>query len=254
MPASSPAEPQTMTWPMTGRVRATRRAAAPRAPSAATPHDAVRHPRLRRALNIAIAALALVILLPVFLLVALAVRFSSSGPIVYSQVRVGLDRRSRRGAAPQSRRGSDIGGTPFTIYKFRTMYVDAEHASGAVWATQNDPRVTPVGRVLRQYRLDELPQLLNVIQGDMNIVGPRPERPQIFARLRDDIENYQVRQRARPGITGLAQVSQQYDTCLDDVRSKVRYDIEYVRDSTVWDDISIMLRTIPVVLFKRGGW
>ena len=109
------------------------------------------------------------------------------------------------------------------------MRVDAERQSGAVWAQQDDPRVTPVGRLLRQYRLDELPQLLNVLRGEMNIVGPRPERPTIFAELREHIAEYPLRQRAKPGITGLAQINHHYDRSLDDVRTKVSYDLEYIR-------------------------
>jgi lipopolysaccharide/colanic/teichoic acid biosynthesis glycosyltransferase len=191
--------------------------------------------------------------LPLLLLIALAIKLSSRGPVLYTQERVGLDRRLA-GSRPESRRRRDLGGQPFTIYKFRTMRVDAERESGAVWATQNDPRVTPVGRFLRQYRLDELPQLLNVMQGDMNIVGPRPERPAIFAELREHITEYPLRQRAKPGITGLAQIHHHYDRSLDDVRTKVRFDLEYIRRRSLWEDFRIMLQTIPVVFLRRGGW
>lgn len=208
----------------------------------------------RRAVNVAIALVALVVALPLMIVTAILVRLDSPGPIIYTQARVGLDRRRRRIAATVESRVTDIGGKPFTIYKFRTMRVDAEAGGSAVWATQQDPRVTSIGRFLRASRLDELPQLVNVLKGDMNIVGPRPERPQIFARLREDIQHYQVRQRARPGITGLAQINQAYDTCLDDVRKKVAYDLEYVRDSSVWDDLAIMAKTIPVMLMRRYGW
>ena len=128
------------------------------------------------------------------------------------------------------------------------------NASGAVWAAQNDARVTPLGKFLRASRLDELPQLWNVVKGDMNIVGPRPERPSIFARLRDDIAEYPLRQRARPGITGLAQISQSYDSCMDDVRNKVCYDLEYLSRQSLAEDMRIMLKTVPVMLFKKGGW
>jgi lipopolysaccharide/colanic/teichoic acid biosynthesis glycosyltransferase len=152
------------------------------------------------------------------------------------------------------RRERDLGGRPFTIYKFRTMWVDAEHASGAVWAQQSDPRVTPLGRLLRQYRLDELPQLFNVLKGEMNIVGPRPERPTIFAELREHIAEYPLRQRAKPGITGLAQINHHYDRSLEDVRTKVHYDLEYIRRQSVTEDLRIMLMTVPVVLLRRGGW
>ena len=207
-----------------------------------------------RVLNLSLALLALVVLAPVFLLLAFAVKLSSRGPVFYTQERVGLDRRSLGQVDSNRRRKSDLGGQPFTIYKFRTMRVDAEAHSGAVWAQQDDPRVTPIGRVLRQYRLDELPQLLNVLRGEMNIVGPRPERPGIFAELRTHIAEYPLRQRAKPGITGLAQISHHYDSSIDDVRRKVRYDLEYIRRQSVREDLRIMLRTVPVVLFRRGGW
>ncbi|HEV7365953.1 MAG TPA: sugar transferase, partial [Gemmatimonadales bacterium] len=167
-------------------------------------HDAALLPR---GLNLCLALIALVLLLPIFLILALLVWLTSDGPVLYTQVRVGLDRRLPIVGSQNHRRERDIGGRPFTIYKFRTMRVDAEHHSGAVWAQQRDPRVTPIGRLLRQYRLDELPQLLNVLKGEMNIVGPRPERPTIFAELREHIAEYPLRQRAKPGITGLAQIN-----------------------------------------------
>jgi lipopolysaccharide/colanic/teichoic acid biosynthesis glycosyltransferase len=131
--------------------------------------------------------------------------------------------------------------------------VNAECGTGAVWATRNDPRVTPVGRFLRACRLDELPQLYNVLRGDMNIVGPRPERPSIFCRLREAIPEYPLRQRARPGITGWAQVKHCYDTCIDDVKKKVHFDLEYLQRRNLWIDLQIMARTIPVMLLKRGA-
>jgi lipopolysaccharide/colanic/teichoic acid biosynthesis glycosyltransferase len=210
--------------------------------------------RATRWVNLFLALLALLVLLPVLLLIALAIKLTSRGPVLYTQERVGLDRRLPGAEAGNYRRARDIGGRPFTIYKFRTMWVDAERATGAVWATQNDPRITPVGRFLRQYRLDEIPQLLNVMRGEMNIVGPRPERPTIFAELRGHIAEYPLRQRAKPGITGLAQIHHHYDRSVEDVRTKVRYDLEYIRRQSVWEDLRIMLRTIPVVLFRRGGW
>jgi lipopolysaccharide/colanic/teichoic acid biosynthesis glycosyltransferase len=213
-----------------------------------------RHEGLRRGLNLLIASVALIAVSPLMLLIAAVVKCTSRGPIFYTQTRVGLDRRGRSAAARNLRRSNDLGGRPFRIYKFRTMCVNAEQLTGAVWATRGDPRVTLVGRFLRQYRLDELPQLINVIKGDMNIVGPRPERPTIFADLRTKVADYAVRQRARPGITGLAQISQQYDSSLDDVRNKVRHDVEYLRRQSLGEDLRIMLKTIPVVLFRRGGW
>jgi lipopolysaccharide/colanic/teichoic acid biosynthesis glycosyltransferase len=138
------------------------------------------------------------------------------------------------------------------IYKFRSMYVNAEAGKGAVWATQGDPRVTPIGRFMRKCRLDELPQLINVLVGDMNIVGPRPERPVIFSRLCRDIEEYPLRQRAKPGITGWAQINHSYDASVDDVREKVRYDLEYLERQGVREDLRIMARTVPVVILGRG--
>ena len=207
-----------------------------------------------RWVNFLLAALALIALLPILLLIALAIKLTSRGPVLDTQERVGLDRRTPAGDGGNRRRTQDLGGRPFTIYKFRTMRVDAEHATGAVWATQNDPRITPVGRFLRQYRLDEIPQLLNVMRGEMNIVGPRPERPTIFAELREHIAEYPLRQRAKPGITGLAQIHHHYDRSVDDVRTKVRYDLEYIRRRSLGEDIRIMLRTIPVVFLRRGGW
>ena len=209
---------------------------------------------LRRGLNVVVALIALVLLFPLLVLIALLVWLTSPGPILYTQVRVGLDRRVPVDAKQNQRRERDLGGQPFTIYKFRTMRVDAEHQSGAVWAQQGDPRVTSIGRLLRQYRLDELPQLINVLRGEMNIVGPRPERPTIFAELREHIAEYPLRQRARPGITGLAQINHHYDRSLDDVRTKVRYDLEYLQRQSAAEDFRIMLKTLPVMLRRRGGW
>jgi lipopolysaccharide/colanic/teichoic acid biosynthesis glycosyltransferase len=207
-----------------------------------------------RLVNFFLALVAVLLLLPILAFIAILVRCSSPGPVLYTQIRVGHDRRSPANRNQNHRRERDLGGRLFTIYKFRTMWVDAEHASGAVWAQQRDPRVTPLGRLLRQYRLDELPQLFNVLTGEMNIVGPRPERPTIFAELREHIAEYPLRQRAKPGITGLAQINHHYDRSLEDVRTKVHYDLEYIRRQSVAEDLRIMLKTLPVVLLRRGGW
>lgn len=214
----------------------------------------VSNSRGNRLLNLVLALAALIVLSPLMLIIALLVRLTSRGPVLYTQTRVGLDRRLPLDPSMNHRREQNLGGQPFTIYKFRTMRVDAEHGSGAVWAQQQDPRVTAVGGLLRQYRLDELPQLLNVLRGEMNIVGPRPERPTIFAELREHIAEYPLRQRAKPGITGLAQINHHYDRSLDDVRTKVHYDLEYIRRQSVAEDLRIMLKTVPVVLLRRGGW
>jgi lipopolysaccharide/colanic/teichoic acid biosynthesis glycosyltransferase len=214
-----------------------------------------RRAKFERALNVIVASVGLVIGAPLILVFAALVKLSSPGPIFYSQARVGLDRRrSIRSAHVYDRRAEDLGGRPFMIYKFRTMRVGAEKPNGAVWATRGDPRVTPIGRVMRKYRVDELPQLINVLRGEMNIVGPRPERPSIFRRLCDDINEYPLRQQARPGITGWAQVNHSYDTSVDDVRLKVRYDLEYLERQGCAADLLIMARTVPVMIFRKGGW
>lgn len=207
-----------------------------------------------RLINILIAFVALAMLAPLLVLIGLLVAFTSRGPIIHVQTRVGVDRRSRRQPVDlgQDGRVRDLGGAAFHMYKFRSMVANAEE-SGAVWARQGDARVTPLGRVLRASRLDELPQLFNVLRGDMNIVGPRPERPSIFARLRESIDEYPDRQLGRPGITGWAQINHRYDTCHEDVQIKVRYDLEYLRRQSVAEDLRIMLKTIPVMLFARGS-
>jgi lipopolysaccharide/colanic/teichoic acid biosynthesis glycosyltransferase len=208
---------------------------------------------INRVTNVTIAVLALVLLAPVLVLIALAIKLTSRGSVFYRQTRVGMDRRRRPTTAVFDRRHDNVGGVAFSIYKFRSMRTDAEQATGAVWATQNDPRVTTVGRFLRKTRLDEVPQLLNVIKGDMNIVGPRPERPSIFAELRQNIEEYPLRQQARPGITGWAQINHAYDASIDDVRTKVRYDLEYLQRQSLVEDFKIMARTLPVMIFNRGA-
>lgn len=213
-----------------------------------------RHEGVNRGLNLALALLALLVTFPLLFLLAVAVKLTSRGPILYAQTRVGLDRRWRATLAMQERRLEDLGGQVFTIWKFRTMRVDAERGSGAVWAQENDPRVTRLGKYMRMLRLDELPQFWNVVVGDMNIVGPRPERPSIVSRLREDIPEYQCRHRVKPGITGLAQINQKYDASLDDVRSKVRWDLRYISQQGVLTDLLILLRTVPAVLLRHRGW
>jgi lipopolysaccharide/colanic/teichoic acid biosynthesis glycosyltransferase len=224
----------------------------------------------RRMVNVAFAALALVVLAPLMTLIAIAVRLSSRGPVIYVQERVGLDRRrAATPSAPSSstsgiaaavplvrleRRREDAGGQPYRMFKFRTMRVDAEPQGRAVWATRDDPRVTRVGRVLRRTRLDELPQLINVLRGEMNVVGPRPERPSIAARLRREVDGYALRYRVRPGITGWAQINHPYDSSIEDVRTKVRYDLEYLSRRSVRQDLLILARTVPVMLGRRTGW
>jgi lipopolysaccharide/colanic/teichoic acid biosynthesis glycosyltransferase len=206
--------------------------------------------------SVCLALVGLIVLSPLLAVIALAIKLTTPGPICYRQIRVGVDRRRARGDAATplyDRRTCDLGGAVFRIYKFRSMRVDAERESGVVWATVDDPRVTPVGRFLRKTRMDEIPQLLNVLRGDMNVVGPRPERPSFFGRLRETIPEYPLRQRARPGITGWAQVNQGYDSSVDDVRRKVQLDLEYIEQQGLAVDLRILARTIPVVLFGRGA-
>lgn len=208
----------------------------------------------RRGLNVAASLLLIGITLPLMALIALAVKVTSRGPILYSQQRVGVDRRRDSPDLPvDPRRRRDMGGRIFRIYKFRTMVHAREDREEQRWALKNDPRVTRVGAILRKYRLDELPQLFNVLKGDMNLVGPRPEQPEIFQQLRDEVEGYQRRQRVLPGITGLAQVHLKYDQCLDDVRRKVMLDLDYVDRESPFEDVRIMARTVPVVLFGKGS-
>jgi lipopolysaccharide/colanic/teichoic acid biosynthesis glycosyltransferase len=207
----------------------------------------------RRALNIAIAAAGLVLASPVLVLIAVLIKLTSRGPVLFTQQRIGLDRRALTRAGGNTRRHFDYGGRPFTMFKFRTMQV-AKTASQEVWARPDDPRVTSIGRVLRKLRLDELPQLWNVLVGDMNVVGPRPEQPSIFVYLREQIQGYARRQRVRPGITGWAQVNLTYDRDVDDVRKKLAYDLEYIRHQSAVEDLKIMLRTPAVMLGRRSGW
>ena len=207
----------------------------------------------RRALNVAIAALGLVLALPAMIVIAALIKLTSRGPVFFTQTRVGLDRRALTGAGGNTRRHVDAGGQLFTMYKFRTMAV-AEPKAKQVWARPDDPRVTSIGRVLRKLRLDELPQLWNVLLGDMNVVGPRPEQPSIFNYLRVQVEGYARRQRVRPGITGWAQVNLAYDRSVDDVKEKVAHDLEYIRNQSTLQDLKIMLLTPAVMLGRRGGW
>jgi len=211
-----------------------------------------------RAVNLVVAIVGIALTFPLMLILAALIKLTSPGPVLYTQPRVGLDRRGgadRRGdgrGVEMGRRKTDTGGRVFRIYKFRTMRVlEGEHRQ--VWATENDPRITKIGSILRRYRLDELPQLFNVLIGDMNVVGPRPEQPEIVRQLREDVEGYLVRQRVLPGITGWAQVNHSYDACIDDVRKKVSLDLEYIGRRSVARDILIMARTLPVMIGKKGA-
>lgn len=190
--------------------------------------------RLKRAADL-MASLALGILTsPIMLLAAMAVRLESPGSIIYSQSRVGLF------------------GQEFTVYKFRSMRTDAEK-NGAVWATQGDPRITKVGRILRKTRIDELPQLWNVFKGDMSLIGPRPERPEFVRQLEEQIPFYALRHSVKPGVTGWAQVSYPYGSSVEDSRRKLEYDLYYVKNMSLLLDFRIILKTIGVILFPKGA-
>ncbi|KHT46776.1 sugar transferase [Vibrio sinaloensis] len=198
----------------------------------------------KRLFDLTGSVVALILLLPMLPFIAIAIKLSSPGPVFYKQLRVGK-------STPEKM-------VFFEIIKFRTMYQDAEQRTGAVWATENDPRITPVGRFLRKTRLDEIPQLFNVIRGEMSLIGPRPERPSFYSKLENAIPFFADRTYGvMPGITGLAQVNQGYDTCIDDVRRKVGFDHSYalsLRSIRSWlaMDIDIITRTIIVMFDGRG--
>jgi len=189
---------------------------------------------LRRIVSITVSFIGLAICLPFIPFIILAVRLSSPGPIFYRQTRVGLR------------------GRPFSVIKFRTMRQDAEE-QGAVWATQNDPRVTSLGRFMRTTRLDEIPQLWNVLRGEMGFVGPRPERPEFVQWLAGEIPFYELRHMIRPGITGWAQVRYKYGASLEETKNKLEYDLYYVKHLSLGLDLLIMFETIKTIILRRGA-
>jgi exopolysaccharide biosynthesis polyprenyl glycosylphosphotransferase len=188
-----------------------------------------------RALDLLVSATLLVLLAPLFLVVAIAIVLDDGFPVIYRQARVGR------------------GGLLFHVLKFRSMRRDAESASGPVWAADGDPRITRVGRFLRRYRIDELPQLWNVLRGDMAMVGPRPERPHFNDLLRSTVPLFELRTIVRPGITGWAQVKLAYGASSDDAREKLEYDLYYVTRRSIWFDLTILAETARVVLTGTGA-
>ena len=211
--------------------------------------------RIKRALDMVLSSLLLLAAAPLLLAIAVLIKLDSAGPVFYAQTRTGLNRRKtgrRRGPSPEpqrpARRRSVHYGRPFRILKFRSMRVDAEAQGRAVWCKGRDPRVTRVGYWLRRTHLDELPQLVNILRGDMSLVGPRPERPELVEHLRAVIPNYEARLRVHPGLTGLAQTRHRPDEEIWDVRQKMRYDLLYIRNRSLRLDLAIMLRTVPLML------
>ena len=189
----------------------------------------------KRGFDILLSLFGIMLVLPLWPVVALLVKFDSPGPIFFRQIRVGEREKN------------------FTVYKFRTMRQDAEKETGAVWAVQDDPRVTKIGKFLRKSRIDELPQLYNVLMGDMSFVGPRPERPEFVERLNRKIPYYSKRHFMKPGVTGWAQVCYPYGASDEDALEKLRYDLYYIKNYSLWLDFLIILETVKVVAFGRGG-
>lgn len=181
--------------------------------------------RVKASLDFVLAATALLIALPVLVACVVLVRLTSRGPAIYTQTRVGR------------------GGRVFVLYKIRTMYHNCESTTGPQWSLPGDPRITPVGRILRRLHLDELPQLVNVLQGHMSLIGPRPERPEIVAKLRQAVAGYDRRHAVKPGITGFAQIHLPPDTCLRSVKNKLVYDLFYIRHRSVLLELFILVAT-----------
>jgi lipopolysaccharide/colanic/teichoic acid biosynthesis glycosyltransferase len=178
------------------------------------------------AIDFCLATVLLILTAPVLLISALLVKLTSRGPMIYSQVRLGRD------------------GRPYRIFKLRSMYHLCESRSGPRWSLNGDPRITPLGRFLRRSHLDELPQLWNILRGEMSLVGPRPERPEFIPTLAKEVPLYTKRMAVRPGVTGLAQVQLPADTDLDSVRRKVAYDLYYVHQASLWIDVRILVATV----------
>jgi lipopolysaccharide/colanic/teichoic acid biosynthesis glycosyltransferase len=214
---------------------------AAQAPLAAAPlweelSQAVRSRPLWRSVEFVIAVLLLVLTAPLMALAALLVKLTSRGPVIYSQTRLGLNSR------------------PFSLFKIRTMIHECESLTGARWSIPGDPRITPVGQILRRTHLDELPQLWNVLRGEMSLIGPRPERPEFVPGLERALPNYRLRLLVRPGVSGLAQVQLKADTDLASVRRKLTYDLYYVRHASLWLDLRLVLCTGSAVFGMPSPW
>jgi exopolysaccharide biosynthesis polyprenyl glycosylphosphotransferase len=190
---------------------------------------------VKRTMDIALSLAVLLSFWPVWVLIAMLIRLDTKGSVFFTQERVGKD------------------GKIFTMIKFRSMVRDAEERTGPVWAEENDLRVTRVGRIIRRYRLDEIPQFLNILKGEMSLVGPRPERPYFVKQLRKTIPLYTKRLKVRPGVTGWAQTRHKYDSSLNDVREKLKYDLYYLRNISLMLDLKILLETVAVMIRGKGA-
>jgi exopolysaccharide biosynthesis polyprenyl glycosylphosphotransferase len=177
----------------------------------------------------------IVFLSPLIIVIAILIKIDSTGPVLFSQERVGKNRKN------------------YMVYKFRSMVEDAEKQSGPVWAEDNDKRITRAGRFIRSWRLDEIPQLWNVLKGDMSLVGPRPEREFFVKKLEDIIPYFGQRFSVKPGITGWAQVCYRYGASVEDAVEKLNYDLFYIKNMSIFMDLMILLRTIKIVLFGKGA-
>jgi sugar transferase (PEP-CTERM system associated) len=190
---------------------------------------------IRRTVDVGLSLVGLILSAPVMALAALSIKVDSPGPVLFRQGRVGKD------------------GKVFMLYKFRSMSVDAEQRTGPVWASEDDPRITRVGRLLRKIRLDETPQMFNVLRGDMSFIGPRPERPVFVNQLKEQIPFYVLRFAVKPGITGWAQVKYPYGSTVEDALEKLQYDLYYIKNMSIFLDLLILLKSVQVVLFARGA-
>lgn len=192
--------------------------------------------KVKRLMDISISLIILLVSLPVTLIISVLIKLDSPGGVLYKQKRSGLN------------------GREFEIYKFRSMRNDAEKGTGPVWSQKNDPRITRVGKFIRKVRIDEIPQMINVLKGEMSLVGPRPERPFFVEKLSEEIPLYKKRLKVRPGVTGWAQVKHKYDETIEDVKTKLRYDLFYIENMSLRMDFKILFRTVFVVLFGKGHY
>jgi lipopolysaccharide/colanic/teichoic acid biosynthesis glycosyltransferase len=219
--------------------------------------------KVKRIFDIFVACLSLLVLSPIFAVAAILIKLETGGAVFFSQERIGLNRRkgNRRGSRHEvagdrrkrvERRKNAHAGQPFKIYKFRTMVEDAEKCGPAL-ACENDPRVTRVGRLFRKMRIDEIPQFLNVLRGEMSIIGPRPERSFYINQVRGEVPEFTIRLSVKPGITGLAQVENGYTQTIERMKEKLFYDLKYINEISAFQEIKILIKTVYVVATGKGA-